>query len=64
MRDQDPVTDAVRARVFAKFRSMRHRQTNLSFVPCGITVEAADPAELESATARALALLEEFSGPS
>ncbi len=62
--DQEPVTDAVRARVFARFRSMRHRQTEVRVVPSGLIVQASNPAELESATASAVARLAESSRPS
>lgn len=63
-KDRAAVTDEVRARMFAKFRCLRHRQTIVTFVPASLLVEAAHPSELEDATVRAAARLAEACRPS
>ena len=62
--DADAVTDEIRARAFAKFRCLRHRQTVVTFVPVSLTVQAANPSELEEAGARVWSQLAQASQPS
>ena len=51
------LTGETRSQSLARFGSLRHRGTRIGFIPVGPVVPARSPAELDRATAMALAEL-------